>query len=321
MRITPLAQFALLGSLASAAPAQTRDSGFVTTAPGVSIYFERIGNGPQVVVVPNRLYMPEMRQLASPDRTLILYDMRNRGNSRRVQDTAQLTILGDLDDLEALRLHVRAEKMSLVGYSYLGLLVALYASEHSQRVERLVQIGPVPRRFGTPYSADQTAGMETLGPDAIAAANAWRAVRDSGDRRATKEPELCRVQARFFAFYLVGRPENHRRIPDVCGYENEWVANANRHLGHHFSDIQKRDFPRERFTGLPQRVLVVHGTMDRNAPYGAGLEWATTFPDARLITVPGAAHQLWVDDPGVLTDISAFLRGQWPARAVSFGRH
>jgi pimeloyl-ACP methyl ester carboxylesterase len=60
--------------------------------------------------------------------------------------------------------------------------------------------------------------------------------------------------------------------------------------------------------------------LDRNAPYGAGLEWATTFRNGRLITVPGGAHQLWLDDPGILADIDRFLAGSWPERAQIFGR-
>ncbi|MDX1449250.1 MAG: alpha/beta hydrolase, partial [Acidimicrobiia bacterium] len=88
----------------------------------------------------------------------------------------------------------------------------------------------------------------------------------------------------------------------------------------HFGDIQQSEFPRELFTEITRPVLTIHGTLDRNAPYGGGLEWATTFLDGRLITVAGGAHQVWLDDPAVLDDIDEFLNGEWPARARSFGR-
>ena len=77
--------------------------------------------------------------------------MRNRGLSRRVEDVAQITIMRDVEDLEAMRLHFGGKKVSLVGYLYLGLMAALYAAQHSDQVERLVQIGPVPRKLGTSY--------------------------------------------------------------------------------------------------------------------------------------------------------------------------
>lgn len=300
------------------ATAQTPTAkGQIDTTPGVSIYYERYGSGPNFVLVPNRLFMPEFVTLARPDRTLILYDMRNRGMSRRVEDVAKLTILGDVDDVEALRKHFGAGKVSLVGYSYLGLMVALYASQHPDKVDRLVQIGAVPRKFGTPYPADQQAGNDTLSPEAEAAWTAWQAI--SKDQTADPMAK-CRAMGRFFSYYLVGNPANHTKIPDTCRYENESVANAERHLGTHFADIQKRDFPREPFTKLEQPVLTLHGTMDHNAPYGSGVEWATTFRNGRLITVEGGAHQLWLDDPSLLTDIDRFLAGEWPARAQRFGR-
>ena len=302
------------------APAATQaptDRGQVETAPGVSVYFERYGNGPNVVLVPNRLFMPEFTALARPHRTLVLYDMRNRGLSRRVEDPSKITILGDVEDVEALRRHFRAEKVSLVGYSYLGLMVALYAAQHTERVDRLVQIGAVPRKFGTAYPADQQAGRDTVSAEGAAAYHAWQRVAQD---KSADPKVVCAAQQRFFSFYLVGNPANHSKVPDACRYENELPANSDRHLRAHFGDIQKRDFPREPFARLEIPVLTLHGTMDRNAPYGSGLEWATTFRHGRLITVPGGAHQLWLDDPAILTDIDQFLAGSWPDRAQKFGR-
>ena len=67
------------------------------------------------------------------------------------------------------------------------------------------------------------------------------------------------------------------------------------------------------FRQIEKPVLVVHGTQDRNAAYGGGRDWAMTFPNARLVTVEGAAHCAWADDPElVLGAIDAFLGGNWP---------
>lgn len=309
---------ALLG-VTVAPGALALETGHVETAPGVSIYYEKHGSGGHAVMIPNRLFMPEMRQLERPGHTLILYDMRNRGKSGRVEDVARLNIVGDIEDLEALRAHFGFPKVSLVGYSYLGLMVALYARDHTDRVDRLVQIGPVPRKFGTSYPGDQIADLSTLGPEGASAADSWRSIRESA-KPSTDQADLCRAQGRFLAYLLVGNPANHARVPDACIYENESYANQVRHLNAHFADIQKRDFPRESFTSLALPVLTIHGTLDRNASYGAGLEWATTFRNGRLITVYGGAHQVWLDDPSVLSDIDVFLSGTWPARAQGFGR-
>ncbi len=310
---------ALLCAMLGAAPALAADTSHFETAPGVSIYYEKYGSGPQAVLIPGRLFMPEMRQLERPGRTLVLYDMRNRGKSGRVEDVTQLNVMTDVADVEALRRHFGFEQVSLVGYSYLGLMVALYARDHPDRVARLVQIGPVPRKFATAFPADQTADIATLSAEGMAAAKAWRAMRDSATA-STNPEELCRALGSFMGYLLVGNPANHTKVPDACQYENEHYANQGRHLEAHFGDLQKRDFEKEPFTKVRVPVLTIHGTLDRNAPYGSGLEWATTFPDGRLITVPGGAHQVWLDDPALVADVDVFLGGKWPQRAQAFGR-
>jgi pimeloyl-ACP methyl ester carboxylesterase len=305
---------------AHAAPDAT---GHVATGSGASIYFERYGAGPKVVLIPGRLFMPEFTSLAGPDRTLIMYDMRNRGLSKRVEDTAQITIMRDVEDVEALRQHFGAEKVSLVGYSYLGLMVAIYATQHSDRVERLVQVGPLSRKLGTAYPADQVAGSDSLSAEGKAAEAAWNQLLANFEKPDFKiDPKVgCAIFQLNSSYRLVGNPANHAKVADTCQYDNELLGALNRHFPALFGDLQKRDFPKEAFTKLNQPVLTLHGTLDRNASYGSGLEWATTFPNARLVTVEGGAHQLWLDDPSILADIDGFLEGKWPARAQRFGRY
>ena len=97
---------------------------------------------------------------------------------------------------------------------------------------------------------------------------------------------------------------------------NEWPVNLRRHFDHHFAGVQRLDVPREVVARVKVPVLTIHGTWDRNAPYAAGREWALTLPDARLITVERAAHQLVTDAPEiVLPAIDEFVSGRWPSRA------
>lgn len=284
------------------------------TAPGVSLYVETYGDGPSVVIAPGRLFTAnEFRTLAAPDRTLVLYDMRNRGASQPVEDGGQINIAADVRDLEALRQRLGASRVSLIGYSYLGLMAALYAAEHPDRVDRVVQVGPVPRVFAD-FPPDMRAHVETLSDEGRAAADAWQRARGTAAAE-TDQRALCELEARFASFWLVGDAANASRVANNCRYENEWPANLERHFGFHFGDIQTRAFSSEIFSALSVPVLTIHGTRDRNAPYAGGRQWAQTFPNARFITVEGGAHNVWLDDPAVITDIDRFLRGDWPTRA------
>ena len=313
MRIVIAALLLAVACTPQPPPAPAAETGRLQTAPGVTLFYEKIGAGPQVVIIPGRLFLADsFRELASADRTIILYDMRNRGASARVEDGALLNIIEDVRDLEAVRAHFGAERFTPIGFSYLGVMTALYAAEHPERVERLVQIGPAPRDFDTEYPAQETAGEDTLPPEAFAARDLARQRRNV---EGVTQQQMCADERAFSAYVLVGDPANRGRLMDPCQHENEWPESLIRHFGFHFADIQTRDFPAETFTGLDQPTLVVHGTLDRNAPYGAGREWARTFPDARLITVEGGAHAVWADDPRVVEAIDAFLEGEWPERA------
>jgi pimeloyl-ACP methyl ester carboxylesterase len=127
--------------------------------------------------------------------------------------------------------------------------------------------------------------------------------------------EFCQ-ESRALAVRLVGDPARAEMLMDPCDMPNEWPVNLERHFSHHFAALRQLDVPKESVTRVRVPVLTIHGTWDRNVPYAAGREWALTLPNARLITVEGAAHQLTADAPEVvLPAIDLFVSGRWPKQA------
>lgn len=290
------------------------DSGWVAGPDGVRLYYEKIGSGSKTIIVPGRLFLARDLAPLGKRHTLILYDMRNRGRSSRVEDGKLLTIQKDVEDLEAVRRHFRVERFVPVGYSYLGFMVVLYAMDHPDQVDRVVQLGPVPRKFGTEYPSS------LLHTDSVPVVDSAAAARiDSLERSgwAREHPqEFCEESRGALAVRLVGDPAKAAGLMDVCDMPNEWPVNLERHFEHHFGAVQRLDVPKESVARVRAPVLTIHGTWDRNAPYAAGREWALTLPNARLITVERAAHQVTADAPEVvLPAIETFVAGRWPARA------
>lgn len=289
------------------------DSGWIAGPDGVRLYYEKLGSGPRTIIVPGRLFLARELAPLAERHTLILYDMRNRGRSSRVEDGRLITIQKDVEDLDAVRRHFRVDRFVPIGYSYLGLMVVLYAVEHPDRVERLVQLGPVPRKFGTEYPAS------LLHQDSSPVVSPAAAARlDSLERAGwmTQHPREFCEESRINAVRLVGDPAKAARLPNQCDMPNEWPVNLQRHFEYHFAGVQRLEVPKEAVARVKVPVLTIHGTWDRNAPYAAGREWALTLPDARLITVEGAAHQVATDAPDVLLPaIDEFVSGRWPGRA------
>jgi proline iminopeptidase len=305
--------------LASAGSAEVKvDEGYVTAEDGVRLFYQKVGNGPDTIVIPLGFIMfDDFKQLAAKNRTLIFYDMRNRGRSDSVKDVEKLTIHHDVRDLEKIRQYFGLKKFSAIGYSYLGMMVVLYAMDHPESIDRIVQIGPVPIKFGTEYPKELTANDEK---PVLDQAEVDKLLKLREEKYHINNPkDYCEKQWLVTRFRLVGNRANVDKLgKSNCDLPNEWPVNFEKHLQHHFGSVQKLDISKERVAKVSAPVLTIHGTKDRNAPYGGGREWASTLPNARLITVKGAAHQSWVEAPDLIfSAIDTFLKGDWPKAAES----
>jgi proline iminopeptidase len=232
-----------------------------------------------------------------------------------VADEKKISLQHDVKDLETVRKHFKIDKCSLIGYSYLGMMVVLYSLDHPQHVERIIQLGPVPMTFSTEYPKELTATDTAWIVDSAE----MQKLRDWEKQGYHKEhpKEFCELDWKVMRYRLIGDPAHVERLgPAQCDIPNEWWMNFERHLRIHFGGIQKFSFPKEKLASLNMPVLTIHGTRDRNAPYGAGREWALNLPNAKLLTIEGAGHQSWADDPDkVLSAMDGFLKGAWPKGA------
>src|SRR3954452_15224277 len=115
---------------------------------GVSIFERRIGQGPPMVVLHggpgahHDYLLPGFDDIAK-GRELIYYDQRGGGQSPVSRDTP-VGWREHVADLEELRKQWRLEQLTLVGYSWGGLLALLYSTEYPSRVGRLALVSPAP---------------------------------------------------------------------------------------------------------------------------------------------------------------------------------
>jgi proline iminopeptidase len=115
---------------------------------GVSIFERRIGSGSPAVVLHggpgahHDYLLPGFDDLAR-NRELIYYDQRGGGQSPVPRETP-VGWREQVADLEELRRQWGLEQLTLVGYSWGGLLAQLYATEFPERVGRLALISPAP---------------------------------------------------------------------------------------------------------------------------------------------------------------------------------
>jgi pimeloyl-ACP methyl ester carboxylesterase len=295
-------------------PPSNVETGYLSANDGVRLYYAKVGSGSKAVILPGRLFLFSGFQQLAKGRTLIFYDLRNRGLSDAVTDVSKISLQQDADDVEAVRGHFGIDKPDLIGFSYLGKIVVLYAAQHPNRVDRIVQIGPVARKFGTKFPEALTARDENKVPDPVETKR-MEALYDNGFAKDHPK-EYCEMEWKIEQQRMVGNPANASRIPSPCEMKNEWPV----HLWPHFESLlasdQALDISKDSIAKVSVPVLTIHGRKDRNAPYGGGREWDMLLPNARLITIDGAAHMSWVEYPElVFPNIDLFLNGQWPEQA------
>ena len=285
---------------------------YLTTDEGVRLFVETRGDGSSKVLVPNGTYLAEDFEPLAEGRTLVFYDARNRGRSDRALDASTLEggIHRDVSDLDAVRRHFGIARADLIGHSYMGLMVVLYAMRNPALVGRIVQVGPM-----EPYPAKTYPAHLTGADDALR--EVFARIGQLQAARASLDPvEFCRrVWAELRLIYVVDPADADRikwgrcELPNELSfmkYWNEVMLPSIRGLGFIEDDLAKVEAP----------VLTVHGRRDRSAPYGGGREWALLLPNARLVTIENAGHAPWIEAPDqVFGAISAFLEGGWPDTA------
>jgi pimeloyl-ACP methyl ester carboxylesterase len=120
--------------------------------PGGEIYLRRTGGGARehatLIIVhggPGLSHEPlePLEALGRPELAVVSYDQRGVGQSSGVPD--HLDYLGEaVRDLDAVRVAVGADRARLVGHARGGLLAALYAARHPERVSALALIDSFP---------------------------------------------------------------------------------------------------------------------------------------------------------------------------------
>jgi proline iminopeptidase len=281
--------------------------GFLATADGVRLYYRVVGDGAETVIAPlASLHSTRLDALAK-NRRLVLYDPRGRGRSDRVEP-ARVSLDHQISDLEAVRAELGAGKVSLIGWSGMGMELFVYALRHPERVDRLVQLSPVPPRR-EPYSEQMIRDREERS-DRQAAAEIRKRL-DAGEYK-DRQAELCRDIARATNRASFADPARASEVPDLCQYETEWPDHLWPYFDALLGSFGNFDW-RTRLAEVKRPRLVIHGARD-NIPVEGNREWVAAQESARLLVVENSGHWPHYEQPAaVLKAIDAFLRGEWPS--------
>ena len=288
--------------------------GFLVTKEGIRLSYQILGNGPDTVIVPAASWLAADFEPLAEEHTLLCYDQRSRGQSDAAAADSQIGMPYEVSDLEAVLQHMGVETCALIGWSYLGAVATLYAAAHAERVSRLLLVGPMSPRE---YQYDDPRNLDTgarLDPRGLQRLEAMEAAGVDASDPLTYRREYWRV----YTPLQMGNPAGlERRRSAPWNFPNEHPKAIDRTFAALFaqSALEDRDWrPRAAAVKIP--TLVVHG-LDDLIPVASSREWAASFPDARLFTMPGVGYHPWLEDPNTFFPVARqFLHGAWSEGAV-----
>ena len=116
---------------------------------GVKHLIKKMGEGEPLLVLHGgpglfHNYLVDHFKNLAKDYQIIFYDQRGCGQTDFPQDTSSINIETYVEDLEAIRVHLKLEKINLVGHSWGSLLALNYSKKYPNNINKLVLISPAP---------------------------------------------------------------------------------------------------------------------------------------------------------------------------------
>ncbi|MBC8101229.1 MAG: alpha/beta fold hydrolase [Cytophagales bacterium] len=317
----------LVARIASAAPPPPApnydvplhgNGAFIPTPKG-RIYYEKEGQGPLLILVAggpgggHTSFHPWFNRLAKTH-TVVYFDNLGRGRSDRLQDPKQYTVERDADDIESLRIALKADKIAVLGHSYGGMPALAYALKYPAHLDRLILSDTLHSADGFQQNIDNcNREAQTRFPEvweklmALRKTGVKSSAAEYGEIYSTPTDDLywydtTNAARMFRANDPPGTGFNNAVYLAMLGDDPEWKVGG----------TMKAYDPRPRMktlAGLPTLICV--GRSDRVATPGIAWELNRLIPASRLVIFEKSGHRPWVEESDrYFQTVSAFLSGK-----------
>ena len=286
----PLTVLVGLVALVATAPVYAQDGSFVRD--GVTLHYRTAGSGPPIVFLSGGPgfdvdYMIPLGDFVPATYQRLFYEQRGTGRSLVTLSPETMTLRHVVDDLEALRVHLKQERLFLLGHSWGGILAMSYAAAYPDRVDRMILIGSGGPTFD--FGPRMSDNIEVrLRPEDREAARYWSEAAKRGvdaDKAALEQiraimPGYFFDRARALAF-AAQTPDGslHTRVNALL-----------------FADLATHYDVRQGLATLARPVLIVQGHQDPMSDKTAEAVHAA-IAGSVLTYINKCGHFPWIEQP------------------------
>lgn len=260
---------------------------------GFDLCYKTEGSGPPVVLLSGGPgfdvdYMKEVGAFLPEGYERVYLEQRGTGRSippALTADTVNVRLW--VEDLEALRVALKQDRLFLVAHSGGGLLAQAYAAAHPDRVDRMILVGPGgPTLEFASWFGDNLAARTR--PEDSALIAYWNEAEKHGvsHEKATNERVRAAIPAYFFdrslgLAYAANMPDGsfHARMNELM-----------------FGDLAKGYDARQGLRKLTCPVLIIQGHQDPIGDLTAS-EIHGLIAGSKLVFLGQCGHHPWVERP------------------------
>ena len=290
-------------ALATAAPAE---KGATFQTPGATLYVEVLGTAtgvPLVVVNGGPGFDHTYEHAAVPGTTsawetlakkrrVVFYDQRGNGRSSAVKPGQPCGLAEQIDDLEAVRAHLGADRIDLLGHSWGGFLVMAYAARHPEHIRHLITVDSA-----APKWADTVFLFKDIFPEGQERADGFAFADALGDKAASD------AGIREYLTWLFYSPE--KRDAFIAQVQpGVFTKPVNEAVEH---DVQRFDLgPELRKFKFP--ALVITGRYDINVAPSVAYKIHKAIPGSQFVVLEKSGHLPFYEEPDAFVHaVEAFL--------------
>jgi len=300
--VTCLRLVVLIAFVVCPATARAKDGSF--TRDGVVLHYKTAGTGPPVILLSGGPglevdYVLPIADFLPASYQRVFLEQRGTGRSRVALTSETMTLHNVVEDLEGLRVHLKRERLFLVGHSWGGMLAMAYAAAHPNRIDKMILIGPGGPTLEFTRRFSDNIRMR-LHPEDLEAERSWQDAEKRGVDADKATLEAIRAVTPGYFFDREKGLAFGRQLSDGTAH-----VKVNQLL---FEDMAKHYDSRPGLQKLDRPVLIVQGHQD---PLGdkTAEDIHVAIKRSVVTYLDKCGHYPWLEQPGAFRKaIAQFLQ-------------